>query len=166
MRIAGQEAWTRGIFPYSERHAVVTFIFNTCSFKIFTLTPVRRARSGWMSMSSPRSSQRLDPTQHMQPPRSTLPAVWFNGMNAAATTNPELSAMFREDQFDRGIGQPDSWPGIDWDEVGPRDDARRRRVREILEDGAAQNSQDFYHCAFMMHHSISWLRFSFPPILT
>ena len=95
----------------------------------------------------------LDPTQHMQPPRGCLPAEWFNGMDAESNDNAELAAMFREDQLDRGVGQPDSWPGIDWNAVGPRDDARRIRVREILDGGGACSALDYYHCSFMMHHS-------------
>jgi hypothetical protein len=103
-------------------------------------------------MAAPLSSA-LDPTNHVQPSRSSLPPQWFAAVDAAAPDNEVLREMFRLDQLDRGIGQPASWLGIDWNDVGPRDDARRRRVREILNASAVRSALDFYHAAFMMHHS-------------
>ena len=80
------------------------------------------------------------------------PAEWFSNMIPDSDVdNAELAEMFSVDQFDRGVGQVGSWKGIDWREVGPRDDARRARVRVILSAGHCRTGLDFYHAA--MHHS-------------
>merc|ERR1712232_1332083 len=57
--------------------------------------------------------------------------------------------MFRRDQADR---TPEAG-GIDWEDVGPRDDARRARVCEMLDNSEVQAPLDLYHAAFMCHHA-------------
>ncbi len=63
-------------------------------------------------------------------------------------SNPELRRIHEEDQADRRAG-PD---GINWAEVAPRDEARRRRVRELLEAGGAKTAADHYHAAMVFQH--------------
>lgn len=66
-----------------------------------------------------------------------------------ARINGELLEIFREDQADR---RPAEGEEIDWNVVGPRDDARRARVLEILEAGEMKEAEDFYHAAMVMQH--------------
>ena len=63
-----------------------------------------------------------------------------------ASIHPELYAMFQADQADRRV-KP-----IDWDVVGPRVEARRARVAEILAAGEARVSADWYHAAMVYQH--------------
>jgi hypothetical protein len=62
--------------------------------------------------------------------------------------NRELRRIHEDDQADRRPGPN----GINWAEVTPRDEARRRRVREILEAGGAKVSADYYHAAMVYQH--------------
>lgn len=62
-----------------------------------------------------------------------------------ATINVELLELFDQDQADRQ-GQ------IDWSVVGPRDDARRDRVSEIVAAGGAKVADDYYHAAMVFQH--------------
>jgi len=68
--------------------------------------------------------------------------------HAYASANPELAALYREDQDARSRG-PD---GIDWSVVAKDDAARRVRVREILADGGAKVALDYYHAAMVFQH--------------
>ncbi|THD36139.1 MAG: hypothetical protein E7773_09430 [Sphingomonas sp.] len=65
----------------------------------------------------------------------------------AYTTNAEMTAIFTADQGDRDAG-----PRIDWAAVRPRDAARRARTRALLDSGALQSGDDFYHAAFVFQH--------------
>jgi hypothetical protein len=62
--------------------------------------------------------------------------------------NPELRRLHDEDQADRRPGPA----GINWDEVRPRDVARRARVREILDGGGARVAADYHHAAMVFQH--------------
>jgi hypothetical protein len=67
---------------------------------------------------------------------------------ALANANEELAALYREDQADRqgGLG------AIIWASFGRRDAARRKRVREILQQGGAKVAADFFHAAMVFQH--------------
>lgn len=65
---------------------------------------------------------------------------------ATASNSGELAAIFKADQADRqGI--------IDWHAVSERDEAREKRVREILASGGIQTPGDYYHAAMVFQHS-------------
>jgi hypothetical protein len=61
-------------------------------------------------------------------------------------TNAEMTAIFDADQSDR------STPAIDWNVVGPRDDARAARTKVLLDTGALASADDYYHAAFLFQH--------------
>lgn len=61
-------------------------------------------------------------------------------------TNAEMTAIFDADQGDRQA------PNIDWRVVGPRDKARLVRTRALLDSGALESGDDFYHAAFVFQH--------------
>ncbi|MET0281076.1 MAG: hypothetical protein ABW278_08130 [Steroidobacteraceae bacterium] len=62
-------------------------------------------------------------------------------------SSSEMQAIYDADQADRmGSGQ------IDWDAVVPRDNARRARVRELLDAGTLGSAQDLYQAAFVFQH--------------
>jgi hypothetical protein len=69
-------------------------------------------------------------------------AAYFKG------ANPELQRLHEEDQADRRSGPS----GINWAEVTPRDEARRKRVRALLSEGGAKVSADYYHAAMVFQH--------------
>jgi hypothetical protein len=82
-----------------------------------------------------------------------VPAIWPPGRSYAAEvawpTNAEMTAIFEADQADRSAGVS---AAIDWSVVTPRDEARRARVRALLDAGALASGDDYYHAAFVFQH--------------
>lgn len=107
-----------------------------------------KPKGGRATMTTPIGNS---PDTWEQPSENEFPEVWLRGARVDAAPNEELREMFFYDQQDR---MPPKGQDIDWAVVGPRDDARRRRVLEILaeEDGCVA-PLDFYHAAFMCHHA-------------
>jgi len=62
-------------------------------------------------------------------------------------SNPEMIEIFAADQADRLT--PSS---IDWSVVAPRDRERRKRVRELLDQGLLRSGEDFAKAAFVFQH--------------
>lgn len=63
-----------------------------------------------------------------------------------AADNPELQALYQQDQADR------SADSIDWAVVGPRDSLRRERVLELLGSKQLRTSEDYRHAAMIFQH--------------
>ena len=63
--------------------------------------------------------------------------------------NAELAELHKQDQADRSGDFKD----IDWAVVGPRDEARQRRVRELLDADAVHTANDYYHAAMVYQHA-------------
>lgn len=70
---------------------------------------------------------------------------------AAATVkdNPELKRLSEEDQADR---TPPAGKPIDWSRVGPRDRARLKRVKEILQKNQIKTANDYDRAALVLLH--------------
>jgi hypothetical protein len=66
----------------------------------------------------------------------------------AEPPNQEMAAIFAADQADRQ-------GNVDWSVVGPRDDARRSRVRALLDAGQLRAADDYYGAAFVFQHGDS-----------
>ncbi|MES1241589.1 MAG: DUF6624 domain-containing protein [Acidobacteriota bacterium] len=66
-----------------------------------------------------------------------------------AKDNAELARLYDEDQKDREQG-PNA--NIDWPAVSKRDDERRERVRQIVAQGGANTSTDYYNAAMIYQH--------------
>jgi len=62
--------------------------------------------------------------------------------------NEELQRIVREDQADRAAG-----PDIDWAVVGPRDEARLKRTRELYAAGELRTAADWMRAALVFQHS-------------
>lgn len=60
--------------------------------------------------------------------------------------NPELYHLFNQDQGDRHK------PSVDWKIVAPRDEARRKRVYELIRADALRDAEDYYHAALILQH--------------
>jgi hypothetical protein len=65
-----------------------------------------------------------------------------------ARINAELADIFAADQADR----QGAYESIDWKVVTPRDEARRKRVDEIIAAGGAKVADDYYHAAMVFQH--------------
>ena len=65
-----------------------------------------------------------------------------------ASINGELLDLFDADQGDRAGDHG----AIDWKLVNPRDEARRKRVDEIVAAGGAKVADDYYHAAMVYQH--------------
>jgi hypothetical protein len=65
--------------------------------------------------------------------------------------NPELMQIYDDDQADR----TGPYEKIDWTQVAPRDQARRKRVDEIIAAGGARVADDYYHAAMVYQHGDS-----------
>jgi hypothetical protein len=63
--------------------------------------------------------------------------------------NQEVRDLFHQDQADR---RPPEGEEIDWDVVTPRDEARRARVREMMEAHELKAADDYYHAAMVLQH--------------
>ena len=61
-------------------------------------------------------------------------------------TNAEMTAIFDADQADRQNAN------VDWSAIGPADDKRRSRTKQLLDTGALQSGDDYYHAAFVFQH--------------
>jgi hypothetical protein len=91
------------------------------------------------------------------PVRSLIAALAGLALSAAAPaeeprvsplpTNPEMTRIFEADQAARK-----SPAAIDWTKVGPEDAARRKRTKELLDAGALQSGDDYWHAAFVFQH--------------
>jgi hypothetical protein len=69
-----------------------------------------------------------------------------------STLNAELAQLYDEDQGDRNVR---AFEQIDWAKIAPRDEARRKRVDEILAGGGAKAADDYYHAAMVYQHGNS-----------
>lgn len=65
-------------------------------------------------------------------------------------TNPEMTAIFEADQADRK-----TTPHISRNQMRSSDTARRLRVKELMDSGALDSGDDYYHAAFIFQHGIS-----------
>src|SRR5260370_21038938 len=68
---------------------------------------------------------------------------------AASKDNAKIKQIFDADQKDR-----EAPPGqeLDWKAIGPRDAARRTRVRELIDEGNLNTGKDYERAAFVFHH--------------
>jgi hypothetical protein len=92
----------------------------------------------------------------MRPIRLTLliPLLSTFGLTAAepagsaASNNNELLRIYQADQKDREapIGS------IDWKTIGPRDAARRARVRQLIDKGEVRTGLDYERAAMVFQH--------------
>ena len=57
-----------------------------------------------------------------------------------------MTAIFDADQADRQS------PDIDWSAIGPVDNRRRIRTKQLLDAGTLQSGDDYYHAAFVFQH--------------
>ena len=65
------------------------------------------------------------------------------------TDNAELERLHREDQSDR---TPADGKSIDWAKVGPRDEARLARTKELYRENQLKTANDYYHAALILQH--------------
>ena len=77
--------------------------------------------------------------------------VFFSHAEAAEnkTDNREIQQIFDADQKDRAAP-----PGkaLDWMAISPRDSARRKRVRELLDQGSLKTGKDYWRAAMVFQH--------------
>lgn len=96
----------------------------------------------------------MEPFDLVRPaPNSAALGPWMTGRSYSRTivrpTNAEMTAIFDADQADRQAAN------IDWSKVGPADDLRLTRTRELLAAGMLQSGDDYYHAAFVFQHGNS-----------
>lgn len=63
------------------------------------------------------------------------------------TTNAEMTAIFDADQAAR-----EDPAKIDWNVVNAADKVRRARTQALLDSGALDSAEDFYHAAYVFQH--------------
>jgi hypothetical protein len=61
----------------------------------------------------------------------------------------ESHRLYLEDQADRGVGDAKPLP---MEERNKRDQVRRARIRELLEEGSLKTAEDFHDGAFIYQH--------------
>ena len=72
-----------------------------------------------------------------------------NTSGKSVQDNAELKRLHDEDQADR---TPPQGKEIDWTIVGPRDQARLTRVKELLAQNLLQTGNDYYCAALVLQH--------------
>jgi hypothetical protein len=70
--------------------------------------------------------------------------------NVQDKDNQELVRLMDEDQADR---LPRAGKSIDWKVVGPRDDARLKRVKELYSQNQLRSGNDYFNAALILQHS-------------
>jgi len=70
---------------------------------------------------------------------------------AMAVDNQELAKLFTDDQADRQV--KDAKP-IDWGVVGPKDEARRKRVLELYVSGGLKTGRDYFRAGLILQHGL------------
>lgn len=70
--------------------------------------------------------------------------------SSANKDNPELTSLMNEDQSDR---TPPAGKSIDWKLVGPRDEARLKRVKELYSQNQLRTGNDYFNAALILQHS-------------
>ena len=63
--------------------------------------------------------------------------------------NEEVARLHAEDQSDR---QPKDGKPIDWQVVGPRDEVRQKRVRELYMAGELKTGKDYFNAGMIFQH--------------
>ena len=67
---------------------------------------------------------------------------------AEPTDSVELTQIYDADQKDRET----SLRGVDWKVIGPRDAARRQRVRVLIDQGALRTGKDYERASMVFQH--------------
>ena len=70
-------------------------------------------------------------------------------ITSTSLDNEEVARLYREDQADR---QSQDGKQIDWQVVGPRDEARRKRVVEMFNAGDLKTGRDYFQAALIFQH--------------
>jgi len=79
---------------------------------------------------------------------TAVAAIAWPQTPAKPADNSELNQIYDADQKDRTAKDGK----LDWSQVGPRDVARRQRVRELLEHGDVRTGNDYEHAAMVFQH--------------
>lgn len=79
----------------------------------------------------------------------TLPASEASA-TAVVANSEELKRIYEEDQSDR---KPTAGKGIDWNFVGPRDEARELKVKELIGRDCLKSGSDYYYAAMILQHA-------------
>lgn len=77
-----------------------------------------------------------------------LPPTAIRSDAAEPIDSVELMQIYQADQKDREapVG------GVDWKVVGPRDAARQKRVRELIDQGGVRTGKDYERAAMVFQH--------------
>jgi hypothetical protein len=113
---------------------------------IFTIVPIddSRAELNWSGVAQKLLLER--PSSAAARAVTALPGETYR-LPFHRPTNPEMTALFDADQAAR------TDPGaIDWEVVAREDDSRRKRTKALLDSGALNSADDFYHAAFIFQH--------------
>lgn len=91
------------------------------------------------------------PGTHLHSLTAVVFLLLFLGTGVEAA-NPkdsnELKGIYEADQKDRA----GSFGAVDWTLVGPRDAARRKRVRELIDSGSLRTGKDYERAAMVFQH--------------
>lgn len=88
-------------------------------------------------------------TANLLRPSLSLPSADAQS-SSAIKDNPELTRMMDEDQSDR---TPPVGKSIDWKVVGPRDEARLKRIKQLYSQNQLQTGNDYFNAALILQHS-------------
>ena len=76
-----------------------------------------------------------------------------HGATPSPADNAEVAKLFTEDQADRKPPAGKMMPSVDWSVVTPRDRAREKRIKELIDADALGTGTDYYHAAMVLQHA-------------
>jgi hypothetical protein len=65
---------------------------------------------------------------------------------------PEIQRIFDADQKDRDFGPNLTGSQDEWKKINERDESRRKRVRQLLDEGGLATGKDYRQAAFIFQH--------------
>lgn len=80
-------------------------------------------------------------------------------------TIPEIQRIFDADQKDRSHGPSLPVSQEEWKKLSDRDEARRKRVRQLIDAGALTTGKDYRQAAFVFQHGATPSDFLFAHLL-
>ena len=146
-----EEGWNGGV-----RHAGVLYNAACCFAREGKLDLAmtwfeRAADAGWRDADHAMKDPDLEPIRGRPRFAELIAAIRAR----PPEVDPELARIRGEDQRDRSGEGPMKDGALDWKLVKERDDARLKRVKELIAEGRLKTGEDYWSAALVCQHSLS-----------
>ncbi|MCE9573324.1 MAG: hypothetical protein K8W52_09220 [Deltaproteobacteria bacterium] len=137
------------LFAQSQRPYEAARCFAQAGLADDAFATLAHAIDGGLHGEDPTDDSKLEPLH--TDPRWATEMAHLSARRAewSRDENAELTQLYAQDQADRS---PAPGAEIDWTTVEPRDQARRKRVDEIIASRGARVADDYFHAAMVYQH--------------